>query len=144
MRPNPYPWLPEWYWQAYASTIDEMQAWIVNIQAYARSVGFEISVIEQTPPQIGSAGTVTFRITCSTLGLDSTRLVDDRVALSFGGDLKRFLYWFVGAAACARYDSRLGPAYNSVLKEDRTGKAGRFTDRLKAGVVKDSVRNLFS
>lgn|SRR5574337_743160 len=104
---NPYPWLPDWYWQLYASTIDQYNADVIGIQRTARERGFDVRVTASTPPQIGSAGTVTMRISCSTLGMDDTRLFDDRVILSFGGDYLRFLQWWVRTTACAQFQAQL-------------------------------------
>jgi len=102
MRPNPYPWLPEWYWERYAETIDRFWRYVAEILTTARNRGFDVSMVSQTQPQIGSAGTVTLRASCQILNFSDTRLFDDRVILSFEGDHLRFLRYWLRTDACAR------------------------------------------
>lgn len=136
---NPYPWLPDWYWQIYAETIYRFWRYVSEIQATARQRGFDIVLVSTTPPQIGSAGTVIFRASCLVLNFTDQRLFDDRVILSFGENHIRFLQWWIGASACARLPA---PTPEEVIQEQWKGRPGWKPNREAALVLAEGLGKL--
>lgn len=140
MSANSYPWLPVWYVEMYQGTIDAFNNAVASLVSTARGRGFIVSIVSSTGPQIGSAGTVTLKISCSILGLDSTRLFDDRLLLSFNGDYLRLLRWWIATDSCARIVQPKEQPVREFAREQ--GRAGWWFDPKPLEVLVEGMRKL--
>jgi hypothetical protein len=144
---NPYPWMENWYYELHRDEFAAFDAFVVGVMNLGTSRGFTMRVGARTGPQYGSAGTATFYAQCSSLGINSSRYVDDRLALSFAGDYARFLRWWLGTDFCpvAVYPVPVPePQPQPRPPDERTVMLGRWVPRNPARVCYLGLRVLFA
>jgi hypothetical protein len=136
---NPYPWMEDWYYEAHKDEFAQFDAFVRGVLELGTARGFVIWTGARTGPQYGSAGTVMFYAQCPVAGINSSRFVDDRLALSFGTDYARFLRWWLGTDTCS---ATIQPIPVPVSGE-RTVQTGRYIPRNPARVCYLGLRLLF-
>jgi hypothetical protein len=138
---NPYPWMEDWYYEAHKDEFAQFDAFVTGVLQVGTARGFVIWTGARTGPQYGSAGTVTFYAQCAAAGINSSRFVDDRLALSFGTDYARFLRWWLGTDTCAM--ATIPVPVPAPLSTERTVQYGRYVPRNPARVCYLGLRLLF-
>jgi hypothetical protein len=139
---NPYPWMEDWYYELHKDEFAQFDAFVRGVLELGAARGFVIWTGQRTGPQYGSAGTVMFYAQCAAAGINSSRFVDDRLALSFGTDYARFLRWWLGTDTCALAIIPV-PVPVPAPTGDRTVQYGRYVPRNPPRVCYLGLRLLF-